>query len=561
MATTHKKIQTVTVGAGGASSIAFTSIPQTYTDLVIKICARSTRAGADDDIYISYNGSATSYAYRYFQGYVTSARASSGSSQYVGAMPASGATTNTFGNAEICIPNYTSSNYKSINSDSVTENNSATAYEALIMLMSNLWSNTSSITSITLTSGTGSNFAQYSTATLYGVFKENVSGAPSAPTSVTATDLVTTGAISVAFTPAGQTASLFTVTSTPGSIIGTGVASPVTVSGLTNGTGYTFTVTAANPLGTSAASSASNSATPTAYPKAGYTAGGETSSSATSIIEKISLPAETSSTLSATLSANTQESAAMSNSGVAGYITGISQSPSTTINKLVFSTAVVSTLGTTLATARKEHGAMANSGTAGYVLGGSTGGGTTAAIDKIAFSNDARTTLAATLTAVIYRNTGAMANSGTAGYTAGGNRTDTSSLTSYIDKITFSNDSKSTTSATLSSLNARNAAHANSGTAGYFLGGNNNFTTIDKITFSSDSVSAVSGGMSTPRQYHTAFANSGTAGYAAGGQNTSNARLSSIEKLAYSNDAVSSTSVTMASARSNPAGFADSGTL
>ncbi len=163
-------ISTVTAGSS-VSSISFTGIPQAYTDLVIKICARSTRAGADDDIFISYNGSTSSYAYRYLQGYATNARSSNGNNQYVATMPASGATASTFGSTDIYIPNYTSSNYKSVSTDSVTENNSATAYEALIMTLSTLWSNNSPITSITLTSGTSSSFAQYSTATLYGIRK------------------------------------------------------------------------------------------------------------------------------------------------------------------------------------------------------------------------------------------------------------------------------------------------------------------------------------------------------------------------------------------------------
>ena len=39
---TYTLISSVTVGAGGASSIDFTSIPSTYTDLLVKISARST---------------------------------------------------------------------------------------------------------------------------------------------------------------------------------------------------------------------------------------------------------------------------------------------------------------------------------------------------------------------------------------------------------------------------------------------------------------------------------------------------------------------------------------
>ena len=54
----------------------------------------------------------------------------------------------------------------------------------------------------------------------------------------------------------------YTVTSSPGGFTGTGASSPITVSGLSNGTSYTFTVTATNANGTSTASAASNSATP-----------------------------------------------------------------------------------------------------------------------------------------------------------------------------------------------------------------------------------------------------------------------------------------------------------
>jgi hypothetical protein len=54
----------------------------------------------------------------------------------------------------------------------------------------------------------------------------------------------------------------YTVTSSPGNITGTGSSSPITVSGLSNGTAYTFTVRASHANGQSAASPASNSVTP-----------------------------------------------------------------------------------------------------------------------------------------------------------------------------------------------------------------------------------------------------------------------------------------------------------
>jgi hypothetical protein len=87
---------------------------------------------------------------------------------------------------------------------------------------------------------------------------------PDAPTIGTATAGDTQ--VSVSFVaPAsngGSVITSYTVTSDPGSLTGTGTASPIIVTGLTNGTPYTFTVTATNSAGTSIASAVSNSVTP-----------------------------------------------------------------------------------------------------------------------------------------------------------------------------------------------------------------------------------------------------------------------------------------------------------
>jgi hypothetical protein len=85
---------------------------------------------------------------------------------------------------------------------------------------------------------------------------------PQAPTIGTATAGDASATVTyTANATGGKAVSTYTATSSPGSLTGTG-SSPITVSGLTNGTAYTFTVTATNANGTSTASAASNSVTP-----------------------------------------------------------------------------------------------------------------------------------------------------------------------------------------------------------------------------------------------------------------------------------------------------------
>lgn len=159
-------IQTVEVGSGGAAEIDFTNIPQTYTDLVIKLSVRSDRATLVDGFIIRFNNDTTSGNYSNRRLFGTGAAAVSDTSSAPVFFDASTATANTFGNAEIYIPNYTSSNAKSWSSDTVHENNATTAYAGIV---AGLWTGTNAITSIKLTSETSANFVQYTTATLYGV--------------------------------------------------------------------------------------------------------------------------------------------------------------------------------------------------------------------------------------------------------------------------------------------------------------------------------------------------------------------------------------------------------
>jgi hypothetical protein len=165
MPSAYTFISSVTVGSGGAASVTFSSIPATYTDLLVHTSARQGSAGTE--MQLTFNGSSTSFTNRRLYGTGTGAAADSASTTFISNLQSNdGAfTATTFGNGDWYIPNYRSANYKLLSADGVTESNASTA---LSMLTSGLWSNTAAITSITLTAQIP-NFVQYSTFYLYGI--------------------------------------------------------------------------------------------------------------------------------------------------------------------------------------------------------------------------------------------------------------------------------------------------------------------------------------------------------------------------------------------------------
>ena len=165
MANTMTLIASSTVGSGGASSIDFTSIPSTYTDLCLVVSARSAGASIDN-LAIKINTSAANFTGKYLVG--NGASASSAAVDIggqIGLVNGTATTASTFTNVTVYLPNYAGSTNKSYSADAVTENNATTAYALMI---AGLWSQTAAITGISVY-GQSANLAQYSTAYLYGV--------------------------------------------------------------------------------------------------------------------------------------------------------------------------------------------------------------------------------------------------------------------------------------------------------------------------------------------------------------------------------------------------------
>lgn len=164
-------IYTQTVGSGGAATVTFNNIPQTFTDLAVQISSRSTSGyGAGNPslaMKFIYNGdtSETLYSSTY--------ELSTGSGRYSGAawagwMNSSNSTATTFGSLMGYLPNYTSANFKSVLTDNAVEDNGTTGL--YYGIQAQLYRSTSAITSVKFVPELG-NFAQYSTFTLYGITK------------------------------------------------------------------------------------------------------------------------------------------------------------------------------------------------------------------------------------------------------------------------------------------------------------------------------------------------------------------------------------------------------
>ena len=162
------KIATTEVGSAGASSITFSSIPQGYKDLKLVMSLRGANNNTFNYVSIAFNGVTTNQSMRSIFGGDTSSGQSGTQTNFQFISMGSNTTSNTFGNHELYIPDYTGSNNKTATLDVTNENNSTASGAVYLTLNALLWSSTAAITSLSLTGVTGS-FVQYTSATLYGI--------------------------------------------------------------------------------------------------------------------------------------------------------------------------------------------------------------------------------------------------------------------------------------------------------------------------------------------------------------------------------------------------------
>lgn len=176
MAITYTPISSNTL-ASAASSVTFSSIPSSYTDLILQYSVRHDGTGGNVWFFgAQFNSDTTStYSDTYLVGTGATAIASRVSNgtptdYHSGAMVTNNYTSNTFSNGELYIPSYTGSHNKSNSAFFAVENNATAAN--YYGFSANLWRGTSAISQIVLKpNGSVGNFAAGSSFYLYGISK------------------------------------------------------------------------------------------------------------------------------------------------------------------------------------------------------------------------------------------------------------------------------------------------------------------------------------------------------------------------------------------------------
>lgn len=343
---------------------------------------------------------------------------------------------------------------------------------------------------------------------------------PRTPTIGSAVDGGSGTSAIISYTGADALATSYTMFSTPTAGSNSGTTSPITVTGLTAGNTYTFQVFASNNFGRSMNSAASNSVT-ILVPS--YFALIQSGSS----LLKWDTTNDTTSAVIPTLTYSSSASCGFSNNGTAGYIQGGQTSPYTQGCKVAYIPITTSALAAS-PTARQNPGVGAgNTGVAGYNNQGNVG----ASSNRVAFSNDAQSTISygsvtlpgggafpaaasnvgdkqclslginqALKSAIMPYSTevfstsgdfptaqenrpAVMTNVGTAAYFAPGYR---GSLTGQTCKWTFSNNSKSNIASQYTPLAYQRTGFYRTGSKGYYAQGSTGTNEVSVLPFSTE---------------------------------------------------------------------------
>lgn len=172
MANTFELIETISVGAGGIANVTFSSIPQKYTDLLIKASVRTNRTsalGISDAIELRFNSSTSTYNGRIC--FTDGSSAGSQSYTSTGGFTASGnqsSNAGLFSSSDVYICNYSGSTFKQWSGEYCAENDATFGY---IFMDGGLWSTTTPITSIFCVSVSSVDIMQHSVISLYGISK------------------------------------------------------------------------------------------------------------------------------------------------------------------------------------------------------------------------------------------------------------------------------------------------------------------------------------------------------------------------------------------------------
>jgi hypothetical protein len=163
MPSTYEPIATQTLGSATAT-VTFSSIPSTYTDLVLVTSSKKDTATAANEAIRFNSDTGSNYSYTLLEG--TGSAAASGratNSTSIALDDAALVDTSNFRPAIVSIQNYSNSTTnKTILSRA---NNASRGVDAIV----GLWRNTAAITSVSVILQGGSNFAAGSTFTLYGI--------------------------------------------------------------------------------------------------------------------------------------------------------------------------------------------------------------------------------------------------------------------------------------------------------------------------------------------------------------------------------------------------------